>query len=128
MKRWKFKLAILAVFGLGILIGCMGTGWWFAHGFRDFRGPRGKVEAHMLDKLSWYLDLSKEQKEKLQPVVHDMATKLEDLRARAEPELRRIVEGGLQQAKPILSAEQYRKVESKYLDMRDKWERRHDDD
>jgi hypothetical protein len=127
MKRWKFRIGVVLVFVAGLAIGGLGTGWWFAHGYHDFRGPRDRVEARIMTYLSWYLHLTDGQKSKMQPLVHDLSAKLEALRARTEPEIRGILEDGLRQSKPMLTAEQYERMEKRYQEMRRKWERRHDE-
>lgn len=124
MNRWKFRIGVVLVFLVGLAIGCLGTGWWFAKGFHDLRGPRDKVEARLMKHLSWYLDLTDDQKAKMQPIVHDFAVKMEDLRAKAEPQIQAVMEEGLQRAKPILTADQYERMEKRYKEMRDKWKRR----
>lgn len=128
MRHWKFKLGVVLVFLLGLVIGGLGTGWWFAQGYHGFRGPPRKVEAAIMNKLSWYLHLSDEQKERLEPIVRDVSRKLEAIRQQVEPEMRRAVEEGMERAKPILNAEQYEKLEHRYRELRRKWERRHERD
>jgi hypothetical protein len=128
MKPWKFKLGVLLVFLLGVAIGSLGTGWWFSRGGYGFRGPRAKVEAHIMHRLSRYLDLNDEQKTRLRPVVHEVFGKLEALRAKAEPEIHQVLEDGLRQARPVLNDEQYGKLEKKYRDIRRKWQRHGEED
>jgi len=128
MNRWKFRIGIVLVFVAGLAMGGLGTGWWFARGFHDFRGPRDRVEAGIMKHISWYLHLTGEQQTKIKPIVHDVSGKLEALRAKAEPEIRHILEEGLVEAKPVLTAEQYERMERRYKELRHKWEHRHDDD
>ena len=127
MNRWKFRIGIVLVFLLGLAIGGLGTGWWFAHGYYGWHGPRQRVEAQIMNRLNRYLDLTDAQKAGIGPIVHDVSTQLEALRERAEPEIRRIVEDGLARSKEKLTPEQYERLAKRYQEARRRWEHRNDD-
>ena len=128
MNRWKFRIGIVLVFALGLVIGGLGTGWWFAHEYHGYRGPRDRVEAHIMKRLSRDLDLTEVQRADLALIVHDVSGKLEEVRVRTEPEIRHILEDGLARSKEKLSREQYERLEKRYQDLRRRWEHRHDED
>lgn len=127
MSRWKFRIGIVLVFVVGLVIGSLGTGWWFYHGFHDFRGPRTRVEAQIMKRLSRYLDLTDGQRADLAAIVHDVSNRLEEIRARTEPEVTKALEDGMARIKPKLDPGQYEKLEKRYQEMRRRWEHRHDD-
>ncbi len=127
MNRWKFRIGIVLVFALGLVIGGLGTGWWFVHGYEGFRGPRTRVEAHIMKRLSRGLDLTEAQQADVRLIVHDVVTKLGEMRQRMEPEIFRIMDDGLARTKQKLTAQQAERLDKRYRELRSRWEHRHDD-
>lgn len=127
MNRWKFRTGIVLVFVLGIVIGGLGTGWWFAHGYDVFRGPRDRVEAHIMKRLSRDLDLTDAQQAEIRPLVHDIAGQLQAIRDRIAPDILHSIDAGMARIRPKLTPKQYERLEHRYRELQERWKHRGDE-
>ena len=121
MKRWKFHIGIVLLFVAGIVIGSAGTGWWYHRTIRLWHGSPAQAQARILSMMNWQLRLSDAQKASLEPVVRDVFERVNAIRGRVWPEIEGVLEDGLQRSKPVLSGEQYEKLEKRYQRIKRRW-------
>ncbi|MEW5736286.1 MAG: hypothetical protein AB1921_15680 [Thermodesulfobacteriota bacterium] len=116
MSRFKAGLIIAAVFLCGMVAGAFVTRqvFWYSLG-KILAGDKGMNESLVLHKLSVDLDLSREQREKIRPVVDETFRNIYLLRIQQRPELDAVLSDGIRKAKRFLDAEQARKLDELFL-------------
>jgi Spy/CpxP family protein refolding chaperone len=72
------------------------------------QGPRGEF---MLSKLAERLNLTPEQKAKVQPVIDQARPQFQQIREEAVQKMRSVMEGTMAQIRPVLTPEQQGKLD-----------------
>jgi Spy/CpxP family protein refolding chaperone len=72
------------------------------------QGPRGE---YMLGKLAERLNLTPEQKAKVQPVIDQARPQFQQIREEAVQKMRSVMEGTMAQIRPVLTPEQQGKLD-----------------
>jgi hypothetical protein len=75
VMRWKLISGLLLVFVLGILAGSVGTGFYLKHRLAPLiKEPRAR-KTFIMKRLSKELNLTSDQKTKIDPIVEQMIEK-----------------------------------------------------
>ncbi|WP_027184634.1 hypothetical protein [Desulfovibrio inopinatus] len=106
MKRWKMWAAISAVFLSGAIIGAVAASLFIGHRIESvIRGEQDFIVTMTLRRLDTTLDLTREEREKIAPIVKDAARKMHDLRREQRPKVTAIVEDAAEKIKKVLPPE-----------------------
>jgi nucleoid DNA-binding protein len=109
--RWKLISGLLLVFVLGVLVGSVGTGFYLKHRLAPIiKEPRAR-KAFIMKKLSKKLNLTPNQKTKIEPIVEQMIEKRREYYRKTRPEIKRIMDQGFTQIKEELNEDQKKKLD-----------------
>jgi hypothetical protein len=118
--RWKLISGILLVFVLGILAGSLGTEFYLKHRLAPLmREPRVRT-AFIMKRLSRELNLTADQKSKIQAIVEQMMEKRREYYLENRPEIKKIMDEGFSQIRDELNQAQKEKLEA----LREKFQNR----
>ena len=118
--RWKLISGLLLVFVLGILAGSLGTEFYLKHRLAPLmKDPRAK-KAFIMNKLSKELNLSSDQKSKIEPIVEQMLEKRREYYLKNRPEVKTIFDQGFAQISEELNEDQKKRLDG----LREKFRRR----
>jgi hypothetical protein len=127
VKKLRLWTGLLTLFLSGVLIGAMGV--WMAgeHRIMDVlhRG-KGDLPRIVIEKLTRELDLSQAQKAVVTEIVCRAHGELMDLRRRAQPQKKEIIERSILEMKSELSPEQQKKLDALHREREERragWER-----
>lgn len=111
-NRWQVRIAAVIIFVLGFVAGILALNVY--RGLAHTPGPPG----NRIEMLAERLQLTEEQKTKVQEIFSDTREQLRALRRESEPrvgEIRRQADGRLQ---TVLTAEQWQKFQTVREEMR----------
>lgn len=109
--RWKLISGLLLVFVLGVLVGSVGTGFYLKHRLAPIiKEPRAR-KAFIMKRLSKKLNLTPNQKTKIEPIVEQMIEKRREYYRKIRPEIKRIMDQGFTQIKEELNEDQKKKLD-----------------
>ena len=109
--RWKLISGLLLVFVLGVLVGSVGTGFYLKHRLAPIiKEPRAR-KAFIMKRLSKKLNLTPNQKTKIEPIVEQMIEKRREYYRKTRPEIKRIMDQGFTQIKEELNEDQKKKLD-----------------
>ena len=111
MKRWKLVLGLLLVFVLGILAGAFGTRIYLKDRFAHFRKDPKARQAFIMRKLSKELELTPEQKIKVEKIVAQVGEKRREFFLKNRPEIKKIMDEGFAQIRQELNNDQQKKLD-----------------
>ncbi|MBA7688958.1 hypothetical protein ES703_97448 [subsurface metagenome] len=111
MKRWKLVSGLLLVFVLGILAGAFGTRIYLKDRFAHFRKDPKARQAFIMGKLSKELELTQDQKIKVEKIVAQVGAKRREFFLKNRPEIKRIMDEGFLQIKKELNNDQQKKLD-----------------
>ena len=118
--RWKLISGLLLVFVLGILVGSLGTGFYLQHRLAPLmKEPRAR-KTFIMKRLSQELNLTSDQKTKIDPIVEQMIEKRREYYLKNRPEIKRIMDQGFAQIREELNEDQKKKLDG----LREKFHRR----
>lgn len=113
------------VFMSGVLVGSVLTGFHMKHRMgRLLHDGTPAVRDVIMKKLTAELDLTNEQQGGIGQIVGETQLKLQQLRAQYRPQMEEIISSGIARMKPILSAEQQKKLDAFYAKMQKRWRMR----
>lgn len=112
-KKLGAVLALLAAFGLGAVAGGFGTKSYLLHRFAErFAGPPGRARmGFRVEAMTRALDLSQEQRDKVQQIFDKHEAERRRVFERCEPEHRALREKVDAEIREVLTAEQREKHE-----------------
>jgi Spy/CpxP family protein refolding chaperone len=121
MKPKFVTLPLLGFFALGT--------WVLANdpapaGDNDWRG-RGGGRHQSLDRITDQLNLTPDQKAKIQPIIDQAQPQLETIHREAMEKARKVMEDAIAQMRPMLTPEQQKKLDEAKTDRREGHGRRH---
>lgn len=126
MKKCKLILGLLIFFGSGILVGALGTTLYYKQTAGYVLGKGQPVVRKMvMRKLVRDLDLTEEQRPRIEAIVTEIQAELEKFRAQHRPELEAIIDRGLARMRPLLSGTQQEKLDTFSQRLRDHWNNPH---
>jgi hypothetical protein len=109
--RWKLISGLLLVFVLGVLVGSVGTGFYLKHRLAPIiKEPRAR-KAFIMKRLSKKLNLTPNQKTKIEPIVEQMIEKRREYYRKIRPEIKRIMDQGFTQIKEELNEDQKKNLD-----------------
>ncbi|MDH3851197.1 MAG: hypothetical protein OEV09_09070 [Deltaproteobacteria bacterium] len=111
MKRWKLISGLLLVFVLGILAGSFGTRIYLKDRFEHLRKDPKARQAFIMRKLSKELELTPDQKIKVEKIVEQMGAKRREFFLKNRPEIKKIMDEGFAQIKKELNNDQQKKLD-----------------
>ena len=111
MKRWKLVSGLLLVFVLGILAGAFGTRVYFKDRFEHLRKDPKAKQDFIMRKLSKELELTPDQKTKIEKIVEQVGVKRREFFLKNRPEIKRIRDEGFAQIKKELKNDQQKKLD-----------------
>ena len=111
-SRWQVRLAALVIFVLGFTAGILALNV-YRRWARDGGGPRDRIE-----RLSQRLQLSADQKTKMQQVFSETREQLSALEKESEPKVNEIRRQADERMKQILTAEQWQQFQTIREEMR----------
>ena len=111
MKRWKLVSGLLLVFVLGILAGAFGTRIYLKDRFAHLRKDPKARQAFIMGKLSKELELTQDQKLKVEKIVAQVGAKRRELFLKNRPETKKIMDEGFLQIKKELNNDQQKKLD-----------------
>ncbi len=121
--RWKLILGLLLVFVLGILAGSVGTEFYLKHRLAPLiKEPRAR-KTFIMKKLSTELNLTLDQKTKIEPIVEQMIEKRREYYLKNRPEIKTIMDQGFAQIREELNEDQQKKLDG----LREKFHRRREE-
>jgi Spy/CpxP family protein refolding chaperone len=112
MKRWKLVSGLLLVFVLGILAGSFGTRIYLKDRFEHLRKDPKARQAFIMRKLSKELELTQDQKTKIEKIVEQVGAKRREFFLKNRPEIKRIMDEGFLQIKKELNNDQQKKLDA----------------
>ena len=111
MKRWKLISGLLLVFVLGVLAGSLGTGVYLKDRFEHLRKDPKARQAFIMRKLSKELELTPDQKTKIEKIVAQMGEKRREFFLKNRPEIKKIMDEGFAQIRKELNSDQQKKLD-----------------
>ena len=111
MKRWKLVSGLLLVFVLGILAGAFGTRIYLKDRFAHLRKDPKAKQAFIMRKLSKELELTQDQKIKVEKIVEQVGAKRREFFLKNRPEIKKIMDEGFLQIKKELNNDQQKKLD-----------------
>ena len=111
MKRWKLVSGLLLVFVLGILAGAFGTRIYLKDRFAHLRKDPKARQAFIMRKLSKELELTQDQKIKVEKIVEQVGAKRREFFLKKRPEIKKIMDEGFLQIKKELNNDQQKKLD-----------------
>jgi hypothetical protein len=111
MKRWKLVSGLLLVFVLGILAGAFGTRIYLKDRFAHLRKDPKARQAFIMGKLSKELELTQDQKIKVEKIVEQVGAKRREFFLKNRPEIKKIMDEGFLQIKKELNNDQQKKLD-----------------
>lgn len=113
MKRVKLAAGICLVFILGALVGMLGTGLYFKYRIDRFGpgGPSRHMKAHIIKKLAKDLDLTEDQVVEIKEIVTSTENKIDEIRKKHFPEIKKIADQSFDLMKEKLQPEQIEKLD-----------------
>jgi hypothetical protein len=111
MKRWKLASGLLLVFVLGILAGAFGTRIYLKDRFAHLRKDPKARQAFIMGKLSKELELTPDQKIKVEKIVEQVGAKRREFFLKNRPEIKKIMDEGFSQIKKELNNDQQKKLD-----------------
>ena len=111
MKRWKLVSGLLLVFVLGILAGAFGTRIYLKDRFAHLRKDPKARQAFIMGKLSKELELTPDQKTKVEKIVEQVGAKRREFFLKNRPEIKKIMDEGFLQIKKELNNDQQKKLD-----------------
>jgi len=118
--RWKLISGLLLVFVLGILAGSLGTGFYLKHRLAPLiKEPRAR-KTFIMKRLAKELNLTSDQKTKIDPLVEQMIEKRREYYLKNRPEIKKIMDQGFAQIREELNEDQKKKLDG----LREKFHRR----
>ena len=111
MKRWKLISGLLLVFVLGVLAGSFGTRVYLKDRFEHLRKDPKARQAFIMRKLSKELELTQDQKIKVEKIVEQMGEKRREFFLKNRPEIKKIMDEGFAQIKKELNNDQQKKLD-----------------
>jgi periplasmic protein CpxP/Spy len=113
------KLKLVTLIALGAL--SLGSSA-FAHepeaGGQDQRSGRGGGHHNSLERTTEQLNLTPEQKAKVQPIIDQAAPQIENIRREAMQKTKALVDNAMAQIRPLLTPEQQKKLDEAQNDRR----------
>ena len=120
MNRWKLISGVLLVFVLGVLVGSVGTGFYFKHRFVSRKKDPQARRAFIMKKLTKELSLSQNQTTEIEKIVEQMVEQRREYSLQKRLEIKNIMDQGFLQMKKELSSDQQKKLDA----LRERFERR----
>ena len=120
MKRWKLISGLLLVLVLGILAGAFGTRLYLKNRFAHLRKDPKARQAFIMRKLSKELELTPDQKIKIEKIVEQLGEKRREFFLKNRPEIKKIMDEGFLQIKKELDNDQQKKLD----ELREEFEKR----
>ena len=111
MKRWKLISGLLLVFVLGVLAGSFGTRIYLKDRFEHLRKDPKARQDFIMRKLSKELELTQDQKTKIEKIVEQVGVKRREFFLKKRPEIKRIRDEGFAQIKKELNNDQQKKLD-----------------
>ena len=111
MKRWKLISGLLLVFVLGVLAGSFGTRVYLKDRFEHLRKDPKARQAFIMRKLSKELELTPDQKIKVEKIVEQMGEKRREFFLKNRPEIKKIMDEGFAQIRKELNSDQQKKLD-----------------
>ncbi len=111
MKRWKLISGLLLVFVLGVLAGSFGTRIYLKDRFEHLRKDPKARQAFIMRKLSKELELTPDQKIKVEKIVEQMGEKRREFFLKNRPEIKKIMDEGFAQIRKELNNDQQKKLD-----------------
>jgi Spy/CpxP family protein refolding chaperone len=113
MKRVKLAVGISLVFILGVLAGVLGTEAYVKYRFDRFEPGRRPphVKGHVMERLTKTLNLTAEQRISIQEIVDLTENRLNAVREKHLPEIKKIVEQSFDLMKEKLRPEQVKRLD-----------------
>ena len=120
MKRWKLISGLLLVLVLGVLAGAFGTRIYLKDRFAHLRKDPKARQAFIMRKLSKELELTPDQKIKIEKIVEQLGEKRREFFLKNRPEIKKIMDEGFLQIKKELDNDQQKKLD----ELREEFEKR----
>jgi hypothetical protein len=128
MKKWKLAAGVALVFVLGLLVGSLGTRYYYREwSGRFFEEPSAR-KALILKRLTRDLALTEAQQKGVRGIVDEMDKKLEALRLDRRSAVRAVLDESFARMKEKLDPEQQKKLDelrAKHEARIKDWSRRH---
>ena len=122
MNKLLIIVSLILAFGLGLVLGAIGTGAMARH--RMARGlERRSAAMHTLvmERLDRELQLDPAQRPEVEKLLRQMHEELMQLRRKNQPEAEAIVARGIGAIKPLLRPDQQEKLERVMEKARQRW-------
>ena len=113
----KIKLIILIALG-ALSLGSSAIAQQPEAGGQDQRGGRGGNRHASLQRVTEHLNLTPEQKAKVQPIIDQATPQIENIRRDAMQKTKAVMDNALAQIRPLLTPEQQKKLEESRNDRR----------
>lgn len=113
MKRVKLTVGICLVFILGALAGMLGTGVYMKYRFEKFGPgpPPPHARERIMKRLTETLDLTEKQQGEIREIVDLTQSRMDAVRERHLPEIKKITEQSFELMKEKLDPEQIEKLD-----------------
>jgi len=107
MAKWKIWVGLLVLFGSGVLIGSVGTRMYVRHQISSiFSRERPAIRNLFVRRLTRELDLTREQRQKIEEIASRAAEKFQELHTQHRSEVELIIDKSASEMKKHLSLEQ----------------------
>jgi Spy/CpxP family protein refolding chaperone len=107
-SKWQVRIATVAIFALGFVAGALALNVYRtyhpAHAQRDDRGK-------MFEKALEGLNLSSDQRAKVDQILADARSQLKDLRKESQPKFMQVREQTRQRIQQVLTADQWQQFQ-----------------
>jgi predicted Holliday junction resolvase-like endonuclease len=122
MKNGKAILGVVLVFVLGVLAGGLITHRFYMRRIRAVLSGQPVVStATIVRDLNRQLQLTPEQRDKLQPVINETRQRLQQVREQIEPQALGVFDDAVKRVREILTPEQREKFDKIVADRKASW-------
>lgn len=118
-------MLVFFVFAMGATAGAVGHGLYVRERVAESvsGADRGFIEGRLRERIVKRLDLTPEEREKVSPVLDELAEELALIRRQSRPRAQAAIRRAIEEIKPLLPSEKRRRLEHFERKMRERGER-----
>ena len=121
MGKLKLWLGVILLFVSGLVIGSLITGHYFrAHFIRFAHGGPGKVNEHIVARLTRELRLSDEQREQIEQIRLEADARLREIDDQFRPQIESVIDQQHDDIMAVLDEDQKRTLNERFEEMRER--------
>ena len=122
MKRTAALISVAGLFLVGVLVGILGTHLHYAKQLEGPRRPGGRSAQHFINRLERELDLTAEQRRRIDEIIQDSRAEGESIHHEMLPRVRAHMDQTRRHIRDVLTPEQQVRFDELHRHHRRHWE------